>query len=282
MVIDFGDKKSETFVLKFNDKVADGFCKVAFPMEGELYEDEKKSEFKIFIAMLHSVKPYCTAMEVTDDYEVAEELFNSLDYPMVLRELTDAEKQRLERLYQLGFTNHEDFLLAIFAEDLGLPEDFEWNDVLNPNIRLTYDLYPFISSVCESYLLETSLLGKKTLNEINETKYKGVDMTCAEVYAFSLGVGILFRNYYNFPFNQWGRGAQVSKFYVDKFLPIFEKADAYERCELAYRLMVSIYDFCKFVYVGKAGIEPAPRTKYDSGYKYLSAFLPFGLNIQFH
>lgn len=274
MVIDFGDEKSETFVLKFNGKLSDGFCKVAFPMEGELFDDEKKSEFRVFISMLHSVKSYCTMIEVSDDYDVAEELFKSLDYTMVFRELTDTEKQRLERLYKLGFTNHEDFLLAIFAEDLGLPEDFKWEDYVNPNIQLYGNSFPYISQICESYLYETSLLKKKRMEEIYAERRAYTSDTVAEGYAFALGVGILFKSYYGFPLNQWGRGAQVSKFFVDKFLPVFKTANAYERCELAYRLMVSIYDFCKFVYVGKEGVEPAPRTKYDNSYKYLSEYLP--------
>ena len=274
MIIDFGDGESESFALSFENKLADGFCKVAFPLEGELFDDEKKSEFKALLNMIYSARTFFSQMEITDDYDIAEEYLNSLKNKMVFRELKDAEKKRLDRLYKLGFTNYDDLLLAIFAEDLGLPEDFEWKDILNPDIRLNDGSYPFIVSVCENYIFETSLLGKKTLKEIYETKYWWTGMPCAEVYPFSLGVGILFPSYFPFHINSWGMGVQVSKFFIEKFLPVFNTANAYERCELAYRLMVSIYDFCKFKYVGKSVVEPVPRTKFNSGYKYLSAYLP--------
>ena len=134
MTIDFGDEKSETFVLHFNGLMADGFCKVDFPLVGDAFDDDKKSEFKLLVAMFYSVKSLCQKIELSDDYDIASELFDSLDYKMVFRELLPNEKQRLDRLYTLGYTSHEDFLLAVFAEEIGLPEDFEWENVLNPDI----------------------------------------------------------------------------------------------------------------------------------------------------
>lgn len=270
MTIDFGDEKSETFVLRFDGMTADGFCKVAFPLEGDAFDDDKKSEFKLLIAMFYSVKSYCLEIELSDDYDIANELFDSLDYKMVFRELLSDEKQRLDRLYQLGYTSHEDFLLALFAEELGLPEDFEWINVLNPDIRINFAPFPFISSICETYLYETSLLKKKTLHDIYAANNTGDPPS--EVYAFILGVGALFKSY-DFILNMQGRGAQVSKFYTDKFLPIFVKADNYLKCEYAYRLMQSIYDYCGFTYVVRKNSEQAVRKKFDSGYKFLSANL---------
>lgn len=273
MIIDFCDEKSETFVLQFNGKSANGFCKVNFPMEGELFDDEKKSEFKAFVGMLHSVKSYCIDMEVTDDYDVADELFKSLDYKLVFRELTQTEKNRLDRLYQLGFTNYEDLLLAIFAEDLGMPEDFKWEDYFHNQLKLQGDLWPRISQICEYYLYETSLIKKKRLSETINYQQPNYGDPPSEVYAFALGVGAMYKSYH-FQLNMWGRGAQVSRYYTDKFLPVFKTAGNYEKCELAYRYMLSIYDFCKFVYEGKTGVEPEARKKYDNNYKYLSEFLP--------
>lgn len=273
MVICFGDEKSETFVIRFRNKKAKGFCKVDFPMEGELFDDDKKSEFKIFISMLHSIKRFCTYMEVTDDYEVAEEYFKNLDYKLVLRELTDTEQARLDRLYQLGFTNYEDLLLAILAEDLGMPEDFKWSDYSNNSGKLYFE-FPEISRILEYYLLETAYLNKKPLYE--DERYQQ-PRNCgdppAEVYAFALGIGAVFRSY-KFVLNRWGRGEQVSKYFTDKFIPVFIKSDRYEKCRLAYRFMMSVYDFCKFKFVGKEGAEFAPRERFDSNFDYLSDKLP--------
>lgn len=273
LCIDFGDEKSEPFVLHFIGKTAAGFCKVFFPLPGEpLYEDDKKSELKAFVALLHSIRSCCSEMHVHDDYDIASELFNSMDYKMIFRELTQCETERLDRLFQLGYTDHEDFLLAIFAEELGLPEDFDWLDVLNPGIKIKFDPFPFVSSICETYLYETSLLNKRTLHQIYRSEYATADDTRAEVYAFILGVGILFKSY-SLPVNTHGRGAQVSKYYTDKFLPAFEKADAYEKCRLAYRLMQSIYDYCGFTYVGKENTAQVLRSRYDRKYRFLSANL---------
>lgn len=93
--VDFGDGKSEAFVLHFIGNSASGFCKVFFPLPGEaLYEDDKTSEFKALVALLHSVRSYCTEMHVSDDYDIAAELFHSMDYKMAFRELTQSETQR--------------------------------------------------------------------------------------------------------------------------------------------------------------------------------------------
>lgn len=267
MIIDFGDNKSETFVLTFTKKEANGFCKVAFPMGGELFDDDKKSEFKAFIAMLHSIKSCCSEIEVTDDYDIAEEMFNSLDYTLIFRELNETEQSRVERLYSLGYTNHEDMLLAIVAEDLGLPEDFNWQDYLDSRLKLIGEVFPKISVIFEYYLYKAVLLKKKPLSENERYRFaSGYGDPPAEVYTFALGVGAMF-NCYNFIENTWGRGAQVTKYYKDKFLPIFEASDGIDRCVLAYRFMVSVFDFCKFTH---ACIESQPRKSYSDDYQWLA------------
>ncbi len=40
-------------------------------------------------------------------------------------------------------------------------------------------------------------------------------------------------------------------YYNDKFLPLFNQADDFEKCKLAYQFMLSVYDYCKFKFVGK-------------------------------
>lgn len=267
MSVDFGDDISETFVLQFVGKQAEGFCKVEFSMDCDLFRDES-SEYRAFLVMLHSAKKYCENMEISDDYDVAQEVFNDLDYQLKFRELNQNEKERLDRLYQLGFHNYEEFLLAIISEDLGMPEIFKWEDYLNKNsenLKL-YSGFPPISVIFEYYLYETSMIKKHRLPETDRYRYFGGDPP-AEVYAFALGVGALFKCY-DFLINTWGRGIQVTNYYIDKFLPVFKKAGDYEKCELAYRFMMSVYDFCKFTFAGKEGTEPACISSYSdkSGY----------------
>lgn len=260
LTIDFGDGASETFCLCFHKKQARGFCKVAFPMGGELFENKKKSEWKTLIGILHSVKPLCSEIEVDDDYSIAGEYFTSLDYTFGLRELTAAETERLDRIFQSGYMHYEAFLLQIFAEATkrALPEN--WEDAINPLVGLN-GVFPKISALWETYIYETSTLKKKCLREIYLHNWRTVNGKMeffgdppAEIYTFGLGVGRLF-SAYDFIDNTWGRGTNITKFYNDKFLPEFEQADDYGKCRLAYQFMLSVYDYCKFQFVGKDAIQ---------------------------
>lgn len=257
LVIDFGDGESEPFCLSFNGRQADGFCKVAFPMGGELFENEKKSEWKTLIAVLHSVKSLCSEISVSDDYDIADEYFKSLDYKFDIRELTAAETERLDRIFGLGYTDHESFLLKIFSEDTGRDFGENWEDAVRPGLRLNKDPFPKIGALWETYIYETSTLKKKCLREVYQAdwcfvfgKYQYFGDPPAEIYTFCLGVGRLF-SAYDFIDNTWGRGANVNKTFYDKFLPAFDSADEYGRCKLSYRFMLSVYDYCKFNFVGK-------------------------------
>lgn len=260
LIIDFGDGASETFCLNFEKKQAKGFCKVAFPMGGELFENEKKSEWKKLISILHSIKPMCLEINVDDDYSIAGEYFKSLDYNFDIRDLKPDEIDRLERLFRIGYTNYETFLLKIFADDTqrDYPKDF--NEAINPDVRLI-DPFPEISAIWETYILETSTLKKHCFREIYNNDKCLIDGNNyisgdppAEIYTFCLGVGRLF-SCYNFIDNTWGKGANVTKYFYDKLLPALKNADDYGKCKLAYRFMVSVYDYCKFTFVGKALIN---------------------------
>ncbi len=255
LALDFGDGASETFCLNFQKKQASGSCKVAFPMDGELFENEKKSEWKTLIAILHSLQSMCTEIKVDDDYDIAGEYFESLDYPFGIRELTAEENARLDRIFQQGFQNHEAFLLQIFCEDTKREYPKKWDDAIHPGIKLR-EPFPKISAVWETYIFETSTLKKQSLREIYQDEVRIIDGKPwvwgdppAEVYTFGLGVGSLF-SCYNFMDNTWGRGAYVTRYYRDKFLPLFEQADDYGKCRLAYQFMLSVYDYCKFTFVG--------------------------------
>lgn len=256
LCIDFGDGASEPFCLDFDNKKAKGFCKVAFPMGGELFENEKKSEWKTLIALLHSVKSLCSEISVDDDYDIAGEYFLSLDYSFGIRELSAEETARLDRIFQQGTTNYEVFLLQIFCEDTQREYPKHWDDAIG-SCTILKDPFPKISAVWETYLYETSTLKKKCVREIYKDnwnlihgEYQFSGDPPAEIYTFCLGVGKLF-SAYDFIDNTWGRGANVTMYYHDKFEPLFEKADDYGKCKLAYQFMLSVYDYCKFKFVGK-------------------------------
>ena len=277
LVIDFHDDKSETFCLAFEKKEARGFCKVWFPLGGELFDNDKKSEFKALISMLHSFKNYCTEMSITDDYEIAEEIFRSLDYKFKLRELTDEESSRVRRLYDLGYTRCEDLLLAIVAEDLGMPEDFRWKEYVFSHYLLLTE--PEISRIFETYLCELAIYKKKPLMEqpqyqtaLKEKKpvYHSPCMAPADVYTYTLGIKDVFEPF-QYIINEWGRGAQVSKYLNDSFLPVFRQCKEFGKCELAYRFMVSLADFCGFTFIDKGR---TPRKAYDPAYRWLYNKIP--------
>lgn len=251
LAIDFGDGASEIFCLTFDKKHADGFCKVAFPMDGELFENQKKSEWKTFISILHSLKPMCSKIVVDDDYSIAGEYFKSLDYKFDMRELNKDEVSRLDRLFE-RFTNYEKFLLAVFSEDTQRDYDIRIEEVINPGIKLRAP-FPIISALWETYIYETSTLKKQCLREIYKDDVKSNCISGDppdEIYTFALGVGRLFSDY-SFIDNAWGRGVDVTKYFYDKFMPVFSNADDYNKCKLAYQFMLSVYDYCKFTFVGK-------------------------------
>lgn len=261
MWIDFGDGASETFCLVFDEGETGGACKVAFPMGGELFENEKKSEWKTLIAILHSVKTMCSEISVEDDYDIAGEYFKSLDYSFGMRELSAEEITRLDRIYNQGYKNYEAFLIKIFSEDTQREFPKHWNDAIGSCIMLS-DPFPKISAVWETYIYETSTLKNEYLREIYylhnwypiNGKYCLAGDPPAEIYTFCLGVGRLFPAY-DFTDNTWGRGANVTKYYNDKFLPLFNQSDDYEKCKFAYQFMLSVYDYCKFKFEGKDAIN---------------------------
>lgn len=225
-------------------------------MGGELFENAKKSEWKTLIAILHSVKSLCSEISVEDDYDIAGEYFISLDYTFGIRELSPEETTRLDRLFKKGCTNYEAFLLQIFCEDTHREYPKHWDDAIG-SCTILKDPFPKISAVWETYLYETSTLKKKCLREVYKDnwnlihgEYQFSGDPPAEIYTFCLGVGRLF-SAYNFIDNTWGRGANVTMYYNDKFLPLFNQADDFEKCKLAYQFMLSVYDYCKFKFVGK-------------------------------
>lgn len=115
--IDFQDEGSETFSLQFNEKGEfNDFCKVAFPLEGDLFE-AGKSEFKALLDILYSAKSMFNSIEITDDYGLAASYWDSKRFKSDFRNLTAEEEARVRRLFAEGFTTHEQLLMAVMAEE---------------------------------------------------------------------------------------------------------------------------------------------------------------------
>lgn len=253
--IDFHDNKSEPFVLRFNEKnIAEGSCRVAFPLEGELFDDNKKSEFKALINTIYVAQNSYSRIEISDESNLAENYFTSLVYDIYLRSLTECEKARLDRLYNCGYDFYEDFIIALFAEDWGLPDTFSMIDVIAPSSDFFNERphQPLIQAFAESYLAGTSAMRPSNLGygELSEKKLS--------FHAFSCGVSYLFLNDGGTRIicgseNTFGqRHIQIAKYFKEKFFPMFAKlTDPYEKCELAYRYILSIYDYCGLRFTGK-------------------------------
>ena len=62
----------------------------------------------------------------------------------------------------------------------------------------------------------------------------------------------------NFTTTTWdSKMSQVRRLYKEKFLPLFNaESDIYSKCILAYRYMVSVYEYCGFEFVGKRNKSP--------------------------
>lgn len=260
--IDFGDESSEDFVLHFDKQAASGFVKVYFPLEGELYEDEKKSEFKILLNMIYSARASFSSMEITDDYGIAEDYMKSKEYKLKLRELDDKERSRLDRLYRDGYTYHEELLLALIAEDLGLPEEFSWENVISPLIALRNS--SLMQQIAETWLIETTSFKGERLCEMDRDRYEELGDVAFSVFAFVIGLNRVF--FYKasenvlFNFRSFGqKDAQINKYFKDIFLPAFIEKDDYGKCESAYQYMLSILDYAGFIFCGKQGITPVER-----------------------
>ena len=158
-LVDFGDELSEGFGIHFEKQVADDCGKVYFPLDGELYEDEKKSEFKALLNMIYSARTSFSRMEITDDYGLAEDFMESKKFKLKLRELTEEEMERAKRLYNLGYTAHPGFVLKLIYDYLEIPFDEEYEKYVNQKVSCTrYDLedQKFLRPFIETFLYETS------------------------------------------------------------------------------------------------------------------------------
>lgn len=253
VVVDFNDGESENMIFELEYRQLNGFCKVFFPMEGDMYE--KSSPFFACMKMLYSLKKFFNEFEVSDDYGAWEGFLEAMKYRAKLRELTDEERDRVNKAYENGYNNHEDMLLMFIAEDLNIPVDANIVDYFDKDYY-GYEEEHRIFYVLEMWVYETCTYGKQgracDIGEGAKTALNGFSMSLA---AFTLGVEEMFGSSWGFePDDKRAFGSKhaiVRKMFREKFAPEFNKADSYEKCVLSYRFFVSALEYSGFTFVGK-------------------------------
>ena len=260
-VLDFGDDINSTFTVKFDDKkVCEHFCKVYFPLSGESFDDEKKSEFKALINMIYSARTSFSEMSITDDYGISESYLESKVNKIALRELDADELARAKRLFDEGHTDIREFITALMFDLRGLPYSEDFIPFINCHIgqdvlyfwQSKSDLLDFYGSFIESFLYETmEYTDRGRLYDVRE--YYG-DLTGAafSVMAFHFGV-LEVTDLHHHKTGGDPKGTQVFRLYHSKYLPLAEQAtDSFMKCQLAYRFFVSILDYLGFRYAGRS------------------------------
>lgn len=255
MSVDFGEDKGETFCLKFDDKkVCEGCCKVYFPLSGELFDDEKKSEFKALINMIYSAKAAFSKMEITDDYGITESYLDSKVNKISLRELTEEENERARRIFENGQQNVKEFITALMYDYRDLPYSEDFIPYINIKIGNRYigfwdsydKLCDFFESFVDSFLYETSEYQDKGRLKNVKDYYGDLNGVYFAVSAFITGIDNI-TGYRIFEKGWDPKSTQVIRLYYNKYLPLAEaKTDNLGKCVLAYRFFVSIMDYLGF------------------------------------
>ena len=257
ILIDFHDEKSETFYMKLDRKEAySGFCKVDFELGEDVFE--KSSEFKALLDIFYSIKNKFSIIEFSDDYGLAAGYWDSKRFKFEYRELTDGEYERVERIYEQGYTMPEELLRAIMAEDMEMSYQ-EFGDYENPDIAIGV-IKGKIENTLVTYLYETSEFQKEgRVSDSLEFFAGDPDKHTFAMWSFMDGIAWIFCD---------GSGSQdeitlekhrcmipmlsqIDLIYREKFAPLFIKEeDAFKRCILVYRYFMSVYEFTGFKYAG--------------------------------
>lgn len=264
--IDFNDQKSEAFVLSFNEKrVCDGFCKVYFPLEGDDFNDEKKSEFKAFMNMLYSARAFFSKMEISDDYGITASFLDSKKYKITLRMLDSQETRRAERIFNNGHTELREFIMALLFDLRGLDFAEDYKSSINMSAasadsvkryekeyrEFGYANESFLfGAFVDSFLYETAeYQNKGLLRKTQEYFDSDFNSVLFSVSAFQIGVMQLIGiDHFRAADDKSG---QVLKLYEHSFLAAYnEEKDAFLKCVLGYRYFMSIYDYLGFRYAG--------------------------------
>ena len=259
MTIDFGDNESETFYLSFDDKkVCNGFCKVYFPLSGDEFDDEKKSEFKALLNMIYSARTSFSEMEITDDYGISESFLESKVNKINLRELTEEETKRAEKLLAEGHTNIREFITALMYDYRDMPYSEDFIPYINKEIgqRPTmfwndFKIADFYEAFTDSFLFETTeYQNRGRLYKIGEY-YSDLNGVFFAVHAFVFGISTI-TGYFIYEKGWDPKSTQVLRLYYNKCLPLIEAEESdNDKCILAYRFFVSIMDYLGFKYAGR-------------------------------
>ncbi len=253
---------SEDFCLSFDAKGNfNDFCKVDFPLEGELFEDGK-SEFKALLDALYNARKLFNHIEISDDYELAAAYWDSKHIKFELRELTDEEYNRVKRLYLEGIESHEELIWKILAEDMEISvEEVKKYKNIDVGCFSEERFWPSIYPIAETYLYETSGFRKEgRLCFMDEMKYYDLGVIGFSIFAFQQCLSwVMFDGYgwwesVNLEkqriFSQ--KDAQVGVFFRERFAPLFIKEERLlERCLLVYRYIVSVYEYLGFNFMGR-------------------------------
>lgn len=264
--INFNDEKSEAFVLSFNEKnVCEGFCKVYFPLEGDDFDDEKKSEFKALMNLLYSARTFFSEMEISDDYEITASFLDSKKYKITLRMLNPQETRRAERIFNSGHTELREFIIALLFDLRGLDFTEDYKSAINMNTASAglveqyekeYQAFGFANEAflfrafVDSFLYETSEYQNEGLLRKTQAYFDSdFNSVLFSVSAFQIGITQLigmdrFRA-------ADVKSGQVLRLYEHSFLVLCkEEKDAFNKCVLGYRYFISIYEYLGFQYAG--------------------------------
>ena len=270
MTVNFGDNKSENFVVSFDStKVCDSFCKVFFPLSGEEFDDEKKSEFKALLNMIYAARTSFSVMKITDDYGISESYLDTKVNKITLRELTDDELERAKRLYADGHTSIRSFITALMYDLRDLPYDDDFIPHINMNIgcfpwhfwRDGFDIGDYYRSFIDSFVFET--LEYKNQGRIYNLPdyFSDLNGVWFAVNAFIIGITELTGNFHYK--SGWDpKSTQVLRLYSNKCLPLINSADDFGKCTVAYRFFVSSMEYLGFKYAGRTNryLYPVPKT----------------------
>jgi len=257
ILIDFGDDKSETFCLELNSKeIYNGFCKVYFDLGPDSFAED--SEFKALLDIFYSIKNKFSLIEFSDDYGLAAGYWDSKRFKFEYRDLTDEEYERVERIYNQGYTTPEKLLRAIMAEDMEMPYQ-QLVKYENPDISMGR-YYGKIYNTLLTYVYETSEFRNEGRVSDSLAFYVGdPDKHTFAIWAFMEGISWIFcdgsadqnkitldKHFCSTPVI-----SQIDLIYREKFAPLFLKEnDALKKCVLVYRYFLSVYGFAGFKYGG--------------------------------
>ncbi|MDE7234330.1 MAG: hypothetical protein K2N29_04640 [Ruminiclostridium sp.] len=264
--INFNDEKSEAFVLSFDEKkVCEGFCKVDFLLEGDDFNDEKKSEFKAFMNMLYSARTFFSKMEISDDYGITASFLDRKKYKITLRMLNSQEIERAERIFNNGHTELREFIIALLFDLRGLDFVEDYKSSINMNAASAgsveryekeYQAFGFANesflfgAFVDSFLYETAeYQNKGLLRKTQEYFDSYFNIVLFSVSAFQIGVvQLIGMDHFRAADDKSG---QVLKLYEHSFLAAYnEEKDDFNKCVLGYRYFISIYDYLGFKYAG--------------------------------